>query len=77
MSLLTILAVILVVGILLWAVTTYIPMEPTVKRILVGVAVIGLVIFLLRAFGLLTALERVHVQLDVPNFFEWWPKTSS
>ncbi len=61
MPILTVLLVIVVVGVLLWLMTTYVPMEPTVKRILVAVAVIALVIWLLQAFGVWTHLSRVRV----------------
>lgn len=45
--------VIIVVGVLLWLATTYIPMDATIKKILVGVVVICLVLWLLQVFGLL------------------------
>jgi len=42
----------IVIGVLLWLVTTYIPMEPTIKRILVAVVIIAVVLWLLQLFGL-------------------------
>ena len=53
MDILTILLVIVVVGVLLWLVNTYIPMQPTVKGILNAVVIILLVLWLLDAFGII------------------------
>jgi len=61
MSILTILLVIIVVGILLWAVNSFLPMDPKVKSILNIVVVILLVIWLLQAFGLINVLRGVRV----------------
>lgn len=61
MSLLTILLVLIVVGVILWLVNTYIPMDRKIKSILNAVVVIVVVIWLLQAFGLLGALKGVHV----------------
>ena len=61
MPVLTILIVIVVVGILLWLVNSYIPMDGKIKRILNIVVVIILVIWLLKAFGLLDALGSARV----------------
>jgi len=53
MDIVTILLVIIVVGVLLWLVNTYVPMQPTVKGILNAVVIILLVLWLLDAFGLI------------------------
>jgi hypothetical protein len=50
-----------VVGVLLWLVNSYIPMDAKIKRILNIVVVIVLVIWLLKAFGLLDALGSAKV----------------
>jgi hypothetical protein len=50
-----------VVGVLLWLVNTYIPMQGTIKSILNAVVVIAVVLWLLNVFGLFTSLSRVHV----------------
>ena len=62
MSLLTLCIVIIVVGVLLWVITRYVPMEPAVKHILVAVVVVVLVLFVLRAFGVLDDIERVRIR---------------
>ncbi len=45
--------VIIVVGVLLWLATTYVPMDGNIKKILTAVVVICLVLWLLQVFGLL------------------------
>jgi hypothetical protein len=61
MPVLTILIVILVVGVILWLINSYIPMQRTVKNILNAVVVIILVIWLLKVFGLLDSLQNLTV----------------
>jgi hypothetical protein len=61
MPVLTILLVIIVVGILLWLVNSYIPMDRKIKNILNIVVVIILILWLLKVFGLLSSLESVKV----------------
>ena len=43
----------IVVGVLLWLVNTYIPMDSKIKKILNAVVVICVVVWLLYAFGVL------------------------
>jgi hypothetical protein len=61
MPVLTILIVLIVVGVLLWLVNSYIPMDRKIKSILNAVVVIIVVIWLLKAFGLLNSLKGLHV----------------
>lgn len=61
MSLFTILIVIVVVGVLLWLVNSYIPMQRTIKGILNAVVVIILVLWLLDMFGVLDSLKNITV----------------
>ena len=61
MPLLQILEVLIVVGVLLWLVNRFIPMQGSIKSILNGVVVIAVVLWLLNAFGLFHSLSRVHV----------------
>jgi hypothetical protein len=61
MSLIGLVVVLIVVGVLLWLVTTYIPMDATIKKIIVAVVIICVVLWLLQAFGLLGAANRVTV----------------
>jgi len=61
MSLLTIILVIVVVGVLLWAINSFIPMDGKIKSILNIVVVIVLILWLLQAFGVLNSLSGVRV----------------
>ena len=61
MSLLSVLLVIILIGVLLWAVNTYIPMDRKIKNILNIVVVIVVVVWLLKAFGLFSYLMNVQV----------------
>ncbi len=61
MPLLNVLIVLIVVGVLLWLVNTYIPMDSKIKSILNGVVVIFVVIWLLQAFGLIGSLKSLHI----------------
>jgi hypothetical protein len=60
MSLLTVLGVLIVVGVVLWLVNTYIPMDRKIKSILNVVVVVIVIIWLLRVFGLLNSLKSLH-----------------
>jgi len=61
MPLMTIVIALIVVGILLWLINTYIPMDGKIKSILNAVVVIAVVLWLLQAFGLLAQLEGIKV----------------
>jgi len=61
MPILTIIIVILVVGVILWLINTYIPMQSTIKGILNAVVIIVLVIWLLKVFGVLDSLQNLTV----------------
>ena len=61
MPLLTILLVLVVVGVLLWLINSYIPMDGKIKSILNVVVVIAVVLWLLKAFGLLENLKGMRV----------------
>jgi hypothetical protein len=61
MPLLQIVIVLIVVGVLLWLVDRFIPMQGSIKSILNGVVVIAVVLWLLNIFGLLHSLSSIHV----------------
>ena len=58
MPLLQLVTVLIVVGVLLWLVNRYVPMQPTIKSILNGVVVIAVVLWLLNVFGLFRSSPR-------------------
>lgn len=61
MPLLQIVIALIVVGVLLWLVNRFIPMQGTIKSILNGVVIIAVVLWLLNVFGLFHSLSNIHV----------------
>jgi hypothetical protein len=61
MPLIQLVVVLIVVGVLLWLVNRFIPMQGTIKSILNAVVVIAVVLWLLNVFGLFHSLSRIHV----------------
>lgn len=61
MSLLGLAVSIIVIGVLLWLVNTYIPMDPKIKKILNVVVVVVVILWLLWAFGLMDAASQVRL----------------
>jgi hypothetical protein len=61
MPLLQVVIILIVVGVLLWLVNSYIPMQATMKKILNAVVVIAVVLWLLKVFGLLDPLLNIHI----------------
>jgi hypothetical protein len=61
MPLIQILIALIVVGVLLWLVNSFIPMAGSIKSILNAVVVICVVLWLLNVFGLFHSLSRIHV----------------
>jgi hypothetical protein len=61
MPLVTVIVVLIVVGVLLWLVNAYIPMDSKIKGILNAVVVIAVVLWLLQVFGLLSTLTNIHI----------------
>jgi hypothetical protein len=62
MPLITIVIVLVVVGVALWAINTYIPMAKSVKTILNIVVVVVLCLWLLQAFGLIDSIKSIRVR---------------
>lgn len=61
MPLINVVIVLIVVGVLLWLVNRFIPMQGTIKSILNAVVVIAVVLWLLDVFGLFRSISRIHV----------------
>jgi hypothetical protein len=61
MPLIQVLEVLIVVGVLLWLVNRFIPMQGSIKSILNGVVVIAVVLWILNVFGLFHSLSRIRV----------------
>ena len=62
MDLVNIVVVLIVDGVLLWLVNTYIPMDGKIKQILNIVVVIVVVIWLLQAIGLLGSIRGIGIR---------------
>ena len=62
MSLISLVVVLIVVGVLLWLVNSYIPMDGTVKKILNAVVIIFVVLWLLQVLGLFSSLSTIRVR---------------
>lgn len=61
MSLISLIILIVVVGVILWLVNTYIPMDAKIKQILNVVVVIVLVVYLLMLFLPMTGFHDIHI----------------
>jgi hypothetical protein len=61
MSLITIIIVLVVVGVVLWLINSYIPMQSTIKKILNVVVIIAVILWLLSAFGVIGSLDTIRI----------------
>jgi hypothetical protein len=61
MPLIQVVGVLIVVGVILWLINRFIPMQGTIKSILNGVVVIVVVLWLLNVFGLFSSFSRIRV----------------
>jgi len=59
MDLVSLIITLVVVGMALWAINAYIPMQSTIKTILNVVVVIAVILWLLRGFGLLGGVAAI------------------
>jgi len=62
MPLISIVVTLIVVGVLLWLVNTYIPMDAKIKQILNAVVVIVIVIWLLQVFGIIGSMHEIGIR---------------
>ena len=61
MSLISLVVTLVVIGVLLWLVNNYIPMDGKIKRILNIVVVVAVVVWLLNLLGLMDSLRGIRV----------------
>ena len=61
MSLITLAVTLIIIGVLLWLVNAYLPMDGKIKKILNVVVVICVVVWLLFAFGILDRSGDIRV----------------
>ena len=62
MSLISIIVTLVVVGVILWLVNTYIPMDAKIKQILNIIVIIVIAIWLLQTFGILGSVDNVRIR---------------
>ena len=61
MPLINVVITLVVIGVVLWLINTYIPMQGTIKTILNWVIVIAVIIWLLYGFGIISSGGSVHM----------------
>jgi len=61
MPLIQLVIVLVVVGVILWVINSYIPMQSTIKKILNVVVVIVVILWLLSVFGLIGNLSTIRI----------------
>lgn len=61
MPLMQLIITLLVVGVLLWLVNNFIPMDRKIKSLLNAIVVIGVVLWLLYSFGVLDQIKDITV----------------
>jgi hypothetical protein len=54
--------VLIVVGVLLWLINSFIPMDSKIKSLLNIVVVIGVIIWLLQAFGIMGSISHFRLK---------------
>ncbi len=61
MNLLTIFTTLIIVGIVLYLINTFIPMDARIKKIINVAAIVLLIFWLLKVFGVISYLGGIHV----------------
>ncbi|MGM0648792.1 MAG: Thivi_2564 family membrane protein [Bacteroidota bacterium] len=61
MPLIQLVITLVVVGVLLWLINNYIPMQATIKMIINAVVIIAVIIWLLGVFGLIDSISGFRV----------------
>jgi hypothetical protein len=61
MSLISLVLVLVIVGVALWLINRFIPMQSTIKTILNVVVVIVVIFWLLSAFGIIDGLDTIRI----------------
>lgn len=61
MSLISLVIILVVVGVVLWLINSYIPMQSTIKRILNVVVIFVVILWLLNAFGVIGSLDTIRI----------------
>ena len=67
MPLINVVLTLIVVGVVLWLINTYIPMDGKIKKVLNIVVMVVVVLWLLNVFGVLGRLHDVRVTMQTPS----------
>lgn len=62
MSLISLVVTLVVVGVLLWLLNNYVPMDAKIRSIINVVVVIVVVVWLLQGVGLLGSLQNIRIR---------------
>ena len=61
MPLIQLVIILVVVGVILWVINSYIPMQSTIKKILNVVVIVVVIVWLLSVFGFIGDLSTIRV----------------
>jgi hypothetical protein len=61
MPLIQVVIVLVVVGVVLWLINSYIPMQATINKILNAVVIIAVILWLLSVFGVIGSLQGIRI----------------
>ncbi|MGE0087363.1 MAG: Thivi_2564 family membrane protein [Desulfococcaceae bacterium] len=61
MDLVQFMLILVVIGVLLWVVNNFIPMDRKIKKILNIVVVIGVILWVLNVFGIFNSLHGIRI----------------
>jgi hypothetical protein len=61
MPIINLIIILVVVGVILWVINAYIPMQSTIKKILNAVVVIGVIVWLLSVFGVIGDISAIRI----------------
>ncbi|MCU0592596.1 MAG: hypothetical protein MUC57_14120 [Desulfobacterales bacterium] len=61
MPLINLVIALVVVGVILWAINSYIPMQANIQKILNMVVIIAVIIWLLNVFGVIGNISQIHI----------------
>ena len=61
MPLIQLVVILVVIGVILWMINNYIPMQSTIKKILNAVIIIAVIIWLLSVFGVIGDISTIRI----------------
>jgi hypothetical protein len=61
MPLINLVIVLVIVGVILWVINNYIPMQSTIRKILNAVVVIAVILWLLSVFGVIGPIQNFSI----------------